>query len=215
MRVSLISLAIFCIATTSTSINAATSKINLLQQQINNSPIITDTTIPRIIITDFIASSSSSHPSLPPLLPLPLPALLDDADHYLPDPTLTPGAIFDVDTDTVCVPGYSRTVRSVSEAEREAVYASYSVAPYEGYCDCPQGCEVDHLISLEIGGSNDQTNLWPQPYCGDENAHVKDTLENKLHKLMCDGTIDMKTAQNAISTNWIQAYNTYVASGQY
>jgi 5-methylcytosine-specific restriction endonuclease McrA len=129
----------------------------------------------------------------------------------LPDQSLTPGARFDVDTPTVCKPGYSKTVRDVPESEKKAVYNSYSVQPHQGYCDCPEGCEVDHLISLEIGGSNEQTNLWPQPYCGDWNAHMKDRLENYLHKQMCDGTMTMSDVQQQISTNWITAYNNYIA----
>jgi hypothetical protein len=31
--------------------------------------------------------------------------------------------------------------------------------------------ELDHLIPLELGGSNDLRNLWPQPFEGEWNAH--------------------------------------------
>jgi hypothetical protein len=41
-------------------------------------------------------------------------------------------------------------------AEKDAVYQSYALAGnHTGYCDTQQGCEIDHLISLELGGSND------------------------------------------------------------
>src|SRR5206468_2406254 len=106
-------------------------------------------------------------------------------------------------------------VRHVTTAVKRRVYASYGVVPRQGYCSCPQGCEVDHLISLELGGSNEQANLWPQPFCGEDNAHMKDQLENKLHQLVCDRTLELSVAQDAISSNWIDAYNTYVASGDY
>jgi hypothetical protein len=43
------------------------------------------------------------------------------------------------------------------------------------------------------------------------NAQVKDRLEDKLHELVCDGKIDLKTAQQAIASNWIQADQTYVS----
>ena len=41
---------------------------------------------------------------------------------------------------------------------------------------------------------------------------MKDKLENKLHKLVCDGAIDLKVAQRAIATDWIEAYRKYVGN---
>ena len=43
------------------------------------------------------------------------------------------------------------------------------------------------------------------------NAQVKDGLEDKLHKLVCSGQLDLKTAQQAIASNWIEAYKKYVS----
>ena len=64
---------------------------------------------------------------------------------------------------------------------------------------------------MELGGSNDIANLWPEPYSGTEwNARKKDVLENKLHKLVCDKTITLQKAQHDISSNWITAYKLYV-----
>jgi hypothetical protein len=40
---------------------------------------------------------------------------------------------------------------------------------------------------------------------------VKDVLERKLHKLVCTGQLDLKTAQSEIALNWIEAYQRYVA----
>jgi hypothetical protein len=40
---------------------------------------------------------------------------------------------------------------------------------------------------------------------------VKDALERKLHKLVCAGQLDLKTAQSQIASNWIEAYQKYVA----
>jgi hypothetical protein len=39
---------------------------------------------------------------------------------------------------------------------------------------------------------------------------VKDALERKLHKLVCTGQLDLKTAQSEIASNWIEAYEKYV-----
>ena len=61
----------------------------------------------------------------------------------------------------------AKKVRNVTSAEKAAVFHSYDLAGnHTGYCqnDDKLGCEVDHLISLELGGSNDQANLWPEPY---------------------------------------------------
>jgi hypothetical protein len=44
--------------------------------------------------------------------------------------------------------------------------------------DC---CEVDHLIPLELGGSNEMKNLWPQPDKRQPECVEKDQLENELH----------------------------------
>jgi hypothetical protein len=52
--------------------------------------------------------------------------------------------------------------------------------------------------------------LWPEPYqdtvC---NAHVKDQLEDRLHRMVCRGHVDLATAQRDISTDWIAAYRKY------
>ena len=69
---------------------------------------------------------------------------------------------------------------------------------------------MDHLISLELGGSNSIKNLWPQSYETQPwNAHVKDALENELHDEVCSGRLDLATAQHDIATDWIAAYKKY------
>jgi hypothetical protein len=40
--------------------------------------------------------------------------------------------------------------------------------------------------------------------------YVKDALERKLHKLVCAGQLDLKTAQREIASDWIEAYNKYI-----
>jgi hypothetical protein len=73
--------------------------------------------------------------------------------------------------------------------------------------------EVDHLISLELGGSNDIKNLWPESYRTEPwNAHVKDKLEDRLHDLVCAGRISLAEAQRAIATDWIAAYRRFAES---
>jgi hypothetical protein len=106
----------------------------------------------------------------------------------------------------VCTSGYASSVRDVPDSEKEAVYARYGIPhiPYQH--------EVDHLISLELGGSNSITNLWPEPYAGRWGARTKDGLENRLHDLVCSGTIQLAYAQRIEARNWVAAYRRYVGS---
>ena len=124
---------------------------------------------------------------------------------HLPDPSLTPGDTLDVTKDDICVSGYSSKVRNVPQSVKDQAYAEYGITSH-----APGDYEVDHLISLELGGSNSIRNLWPEPYFGDLNAHIKDKLENKMHSLVCSGQLDLGTAQQEIATDWIAAYIKYI-----
>ncbi len=69
--------------------------------------------------------------------------------------------------------------------------------------------EVDHLIPLGIGGSDDDRNLWPEPRRSIEptwNAERKDELEFKLRDLVCSGALPVMEAQRAIAEDWTEAY---------
>lgn len=106
----------------------------------------------------------------------------------------------------VCHPGYARSVRHVSGKVKYRVYAEYGITDRR-----PGEYEIDHLISLELGGSNDIQNLWPQSFDTQPwNAHVKDRLEDRLHAMVCRGEIGLKEAQRTIATDWIAAYKKYV-----
>jgi hypothetical protein len=122
----------------------------------------------------------------------------------IPDPTYTPGAVLAADAAKVCTPGYSKTVRNVPESEKEQVYIEYGITTH-----VPYQYEVDHDISLELGGSNDITNLWPEPNDKTQ-GNTKDTLENKLHELVCSGDLTLHQAQDAIKGDWTIAYRKYV-----
>ncbi len=68
---------------------------------------------------------------------------------------------------------------------------------------------LDYLISPALGGVDNIQNLWPQPYSSTWNARVKDQLEDHLHELVCQGKVQLATAQNDISSDWIAAYKRY------
>ena len=119
----------------------------------------------------------------------------------LPDPDTTPGAVLQVTLTEICTTGYTQTVRNVPESVKRQVYTLYGATKEPGVC-----CEVDHLISLELGGSNDMANLWPQPYTPTPGAREKDVLENFLHKAVCGGAMTLEEAQRKIATDWYKAY---------
>jgi hypothetical protein len=125
----------------------------------------------------------------------------------LPDPTCTPGSVDPNVTQgnirlTICRPGYTKTVRPpASQTERfkyDVVYPAY------GDPDSKK-TELDHLVSLELGGSNDATNLWPE---SPPTPNPKDQVENALHAAVCDGRVTLTAAQNAIASNWLTAEQT-------
>jgi len=124
-----------------------------------------------------------------------------DSHPILPNPNVTTGVFFaDATVDKICQKGYSGQVRHVTDAQKNKVFEEFTSRE-------PGEYEVDHLISLELGGSNDIDNLWPQSYKTQPwNAHVKDKLENKLHQMVCDGEIELKVAQDKISKDWIGTY---------
>jgi hypothetical protein len=123
----------------------------------------------------------------------------------LPDPKLTPGMTDSrVTKDVLCGPGFTTyPLRDVSSAQRKAVFKAYSIDPSQPPCPC----DIDHLIPLQIGGSNKPPNLWPEPVAGTVwSSRVKDRLEKRLHVEVCGGLTDLETAQREIAEDWIAAY---------
>ncbi len=119
----------------------------------------------------------------------------------LPDPDATPGATFQVTVDQLCTAGYTKGVRNVPEAVKAQVYTLYGATKAPGVC-----CEVDHLTPLELGGSNEVTNLWPEPYSPKAGARENDVLENFLHRAVCGGAMLLEDAQRQIAKDWYKAY---------
>jgi hypothetical protein len=128
----------------------------------------------------------------------------------LQDPRCTPGAIDPRVTQanldrTICRPaGYTDSVRPpttyIDPLEAELI-RSY------GLSISPSQSELDHLISLELGGApSDPRNLFPEPYAGSRGAYAKDTVENRLHDEVCSGTISLASAQHEI-LDWVKYYS--------
>jgi hypothetical protein len=120
-----------------------------------------------------------------------------------PDPSCTPGALNPAVTQstidhTICVSGWTETVRPserVTDEEKIASMAAY------GDGDSTSSYEYDHLVSLELGGAlNDARNLWPEPGAS---PNPKDTVEDQLHRMVCDGQMRLARAQHIIATGWV------------
>jgi hypothetical protein len=125
------------------------------------------------------------------------------AQNGLPDHACTPGALFaNVTKDQICTPGYSKNVRNVPSAVKSQVYAEYGIKKHTA-----GQYEVDHLISLELGGSNDIANLWPEAAEPRPGFHEKDQVENYLHEQVCSGTMTLHQAQVVIANDWYSVYN--------
>jgi hypothetical protein len=125
------------------------------------------------------------------------------ANGALQDKACTPGDIIKTATKAqICVPGYAGKTRNVPQSEKNQVYAEYGIKSHRA-----GQYEVDHLVSLQLGGSNDISNLWPEAASPKPGFHEKDKVENYLHDQMCKGNMTLTQVQTAIATNWLDVYN--------
>lgn len=128
--------------------------------------------------------------------------------HYatvtIPNPNLTPGATVLLSQSEVCMePGANN--KAVPVALQRLVFDEYGLGSAS-----PRAYEVDYLITPALGGADDIRNLWPQSNSSTVwNAQVKDALEDHLRGLVCEGRLDLATAQRELASNWIEAYKKY------
>lgn len=118
----------------------------------------------------------------------------------LNDLTVTPGKIRTTDKNDPAVCGGGST-KAYRKAGIQSVYHLYGATKAKGKC-----CEIDHLISLELGGDNGVANEWPQPYEPRPGAHEKDAVENWLHQQVCSGAMTLPDAQKQIAEDWYSVF---------
>ena len=125
-----------------------------------------------------------------------------------PNPNMTGGSVRIDGHDVHATCGQSRAHRGpMSHARRDQILTRYGL-PSGDHPDY----EIDHLIPLCLGGSDDPSNLWPEPRRTIEpkwNAEAKDRLERRICDLVCSGQLEIGTAQEAIAKDWIAAYHKY------
>jgi hypothetical protein len=131
----------------------------------------------------------------------------------LPDPSCTPGAVNPTITADVLRNPIFRTsaVRdaATSAAAKRRVYVWYGIEPPANNRGPTQVCELDHLISLGLGGADTLDNLWPQ--CGPADVPVgqrefkiKDAhAELSLMRAIRAGA-DLADIQRRIAEDWTQ-----------
>jgi len=128
-----------------------------------------------------------------------------------PDRRCSPGAYYSKLTGSVICSStfHTSSIRNVPQAEKYAVETEYGMTP-RSY---GSALEIDHIVSLELGGSNEIANLFPERLNARPGYRVKDRLENKLHDLVCSGQMNLRSAQRQIATNWQSLYkNVYGAA---
>jgi len=122
----------------------------------------------------------------------------------VPNANLTPGAtVLESSTQVCAVPTPKN--RTVPASLQRQVFEEYGLSGAEA-----KAYEVDYLITPALGGADDIHNLWPQSYSSTVwNARVKDSLEDRLREMVCEGRLDLATAQHDLSADWISAYKKY------
>jgi hypothetical protein len=140
-----------------------------------------------------------------------------------PDPACTPGTLNPAVTaatigSTICVPGYTSTIRPpVAVSEHLKVLAARAY----GYTGPLSAAEGDHLVPLELGGNpesgDDISNFWDEPHVltgpdgSPAGSTVKDGYENWLHGQVCRARITLADAQGRIRRGW---YTSFVGDGR-
>jgi hypothetical protein len=134
----------------------------------------------------------------------------------IPDSRCTPGAINPTLTTTVLRdPGFRTSCvrdNTTTAAQKATTYKFYNVPHPKSNTGKTQTCELDHLISLEIGGADTLDNIWPQ--CGPDRVQLrqryfkqKDIVENYLAKQVKAGTMNLADVQRGIAQDWTQYLN--------
>lgn len=131
----------------------------------------------------------------------------------MPRRELTPGETTDLSTSEVCSKKWGKDERHVTAEMKAEAFHRYGFTGNTDPKCIPDAhgkrCEIDHLISRELGGADTGPNIWPEPYGGPYNAHDKDRVENRLHVEVCDGRLTLLQAQTMIRADWQQAYRSY------
>ncbi len=149
---------------------------------------------------------------------LALPALAQEAvdwDSYsAPDRKLVPGVLNPAVTQdnvnrTICVPGWTKTIRPPSSYTQRLEHQQMRDWGLPGH---HTQYHEDHLVPLCVGGSpDDPGNLWPSPVLARWNDKVKDQLESSVCRAVCRGAMTLQEGQAVFmdEPDWRRAWEKF------
>ena len=130
-------------------------------------------------------------------------------ERTVPIEALNPDVHQETIDQTICVPGYTASVRPSTtytngvkaKLLREQLLPPASAGDYE----------LDHRVPLALGGHpRALVNLMLQPWEGDDGAKRKDRLERVLQVRVCRRTLLLDDARRAVYFDWQGAYREFV-----
>lgn len=119
-----------------------------------------------------------------------------EARHGAVNPNVTQANI----GSTICVPGYTATIRPPQSYTAPIKRALWIKAGRKGTLS---DFELDHWIPLGSGGAPyDRANLVLQPWDGPDGAHAKDAVEVRVQREVCALKITLAAAQACFLADW-------------
>lgn len=107
--------------------------------------------------------------------------------------------------DTICVKGYTKTVRPPTNHTNSI---KYKLMEEQGYdASLVQFFALDHRIPLTLGGH--PRSLENLQLIGVKENGRKSRVEVKLNCLVCSGQLGLSQAQEAVWSGWEDAYHRY------
>jgi hypothetical protein len=116
----------------------------------------------------------------------------------------TPGATAKVKMEQLCAPDFAQSVKPVSDWQRTQALERYGLRA-DGFSG-----ELDHLVPVSLGGSNDPDNLWPFHASGAFTLEAKQALASKLQGMVCARKLSLKDAQDAFRKDWTLSYQVHM-----
>jgi hypothetical protein len=116
----------------------------------------------------------------------------------------TPGATAKVKMEQLCAPDFAKSLKPVSNWQRSEALERYGLRS-DGFSG-----ELDHLVPVSLGGSNDPDNLWPFRASGVFTLEAKQALASKLLGEVCARKFSLKDAQDAFRKDWTLSYQVHM-----
>lgn len=163
----------------------------------------------RITFAALLICSLVACGGIPPASPASNEPLSEAVKKDVPAEVLNPDVRQETIQATICVPGYTASVRPSTSYTNgvKAKLLSGQGLPATAAKDY----ELDHHIPLALGGHpRSLKNLMLQLWEGVDGAKAKDRLERQLQRLVCAGKVPLNVAQRDIYLDWQAAYLAYL-----